>query len=108
MAAKDVAPVLAKEFVQCKLDYDRMPGAKELQKRYAGKDMGLPWFVFLQGDGSAVTSSTMADGNNTGFPAKPEEIAHFKVMLDKAKRRLTGEDIAFLVQSLEEANKKKP
>ena len=52
MAAKDVAPILAKEFVNLKLDYDRMPGAKELQLRYAGKNIGLPWFVFLRNDGS--------------------------------------------------------
>ena len=107
MASKDVAPVLAKEFVPLKLDFDRAKGAKEIEKRYIEKEQGLPWFAFLDGDGKAVAHSTGPKGN-VGFPAEPDEIAHFKTMLDTAKRRLTPEDIAFLVKSLEDANKKTP
>jgi hypothetical protein len=106
MASKDVAPLLAKEFVLARLDYDRAKGAKELEKRYIDKEQGLPWFVFLDGDGKALTHSTGPKGN-TGFPAAPEEIAHFKTMLQTVKRKLTDEDVAFLVTSLEEANKRK-
>ncbi len=108
MATKDVAPVLAKEFVSLKLDYDRMKGAKDLEKRYVSKEQGLPWFVFLDGEGKAIVNSTTPDGKNIGFPATPEEIAYFKTMLDKAKRHMTDEEIAGLVKSLEEANRKKP
>lgn len=106
MATKEVSAVLAKEFVSLKLDYDRMIGAKELERRYISKEQGLPWFIFLDGDAKAVVNSTMADGKNVGFPTEPGEIAHFKTMLEKAKRHLTDEDIAFLVKSLTEANKK--
>ena len=87
MASKDVAPLLAKEFVFAKLDFDRAKGAKEIEKRYIDKEQGLPWFAFLDGDGKALIHSTGPKGN-TGFPAQPEEIA-------------------FLVTSLEEASKKK-
>ncbi len=106
MASKDVAPLLAREFVSVKLDFDRAKGAKEIQKRYIDKEQGLPWFAFLDGDGKALIHSTGPKGN-TGFPAQPEEIAHFKTMLQTVKKRLTDEEIAFLVTSLEEASKKK-
>jgi hypothetical protein len=105
MASTDVAPLLAKEFVTLKLDFDRAKGAKEIEKRYIDKEQGLPWFAFLDGDGNAVIHSTGPKGN-TGFPAQPEEIAHFKTMLEKVKKHLTDSEIAFLVKSLEEANKK--
>ncbi len=106
MASKDVAPLLAREFVFAKLDYDRAKGAKEIEKRYIDKEQGLPWFAFLDGDGKALIHSTGPKGN-TGFPAQPDEIAHFKTMLQTVKKKLSDEEIAFLVTSLEEASKKK-
>jgi hypothetical protein len=106
MASKDVAPLLSKEFVLLQLDFDRATGAKEIEKRYIDKEQGLPWFAFLDGDGKALIHSTGPKGN-TGFPAQPEEIAHFKTMLQTVKKKLTDEDIAYLVTSLEEASKKK-
>jgi hypothetical protein len=106
MASKDVAPLLSKEFVLLKLDYDRAKGAKEIEKRYIEKEQGLPWFAFLDGDGKALIHSTGPQGN-TGFPAKADEIAYFKTMLQAVKKKLTDDDIGFLIASLEEANKKK-
>jgi uncharacterized protein YyaL (SSP411 family) len=105
MASKDVAPVLAKEFVTLKLDYDRMPGAKEIEKRYIAEEQGLPWFAFVSPDGKAVATSTGPKGNS-GFPSAPAELAHFKTMLQAAKRHLTDADIDGLMASLEAANKK--
>jgi hypothetical protein len=106
MASKDVAPVLAKEFVTLKLDFDRATGAKDIQRRYIDKEQGLPWFAFLNAGGKSLVHSTGPKGN-TGFPAEPHEIAHFKTMLETVKRHLTDADVAFLVTSLEEANRKK-
>ena len=106
MASEDVAPLLAREFVFAKLDFDRAKGAKEIEKRYIDKEQGLPWIVFLAGDGKALIHSTGPKGN-TGFPAQPDEIAHFKTMLETVKKKLTDKDIAYLISSLEEANKKK-
>jgi hypothetical protein len=108
MASKDVTPVLAKEFVSVKIDFDRMGGAKDLAKRYQEKSEGLPWFVFLDADAKPIITATAADGKNVGFPAQPNEIAHFKTMLEKAKRHLSADDIAGLIASLEAANKKAP
>ena len=105
MASKDVAPLLAKEFVTVRIDQDRAPGADELAKRYQTKPEGLPWIAILDGDGKAIANATGPDGN-IGFPAKDSEYAHLKSMLEKAKRHLTDGDIAALIASIEAANKK--
>ena len=106
MASPNVAPVLAKEFVGLKLEADRMTGGKEILNRYQAKDAGIPWFVFLDGDGTPVMTSDGPKGN-VGFPAQPHEIEHFRTMLEKTKRKLTDADVGTLITSLEDANKKK-
>jgi len=105
MASPNVAPVLAKEFVSLKIEADRMVGGNEMLKRYQVNEGGIPWFVFLDGKGKAVVTSDGAKGN-IGFPATPHEIAHFRTMLEQAKRTLRDADISALVASLEEANRK--
>jgi hypothetical protein len=105
MASPNVAPVLAKEFVSLKIEADRMAGGSEMLKRYQADEGGIPWFVFLDGDGKAGATSDGAKGN-VGFPAAPHEIAHFRTMLEQAKRKLSDADVSALVASLEEANRK--
>jgi hypothetical protein len=105
MASPDVASILAKEFVPLRLEADRMIGGKDILRRYQANESGIPWFVFLDGDGKAVVTSDGPKGN-VGFPAAPHEIAHFRAMLERSRRRLTDADINALVVSLEEANKK--
>ena len=70
MASPNVAPVLAKEFVSLKIEADRMVGGKEILKRYQANERGIPWFVFLDGDGTAMVTSDGPKGN-VGFPAAP-------------------------------------
>jgi hypothetical protein len=105
MASPSVAQVLAKEFVGLKLEADRMAGGKDILKRYQGHEGGIPWFVFLDGEGKAVVTSDGPKGN-VGFPAAPDEIAHFRTMLETSKRKLSSDDVDALVKSLEESNKK--
>ncbi len=100
MALKDVAPILAKDFVALRLDQDRMNGAKELMKRYGAKSEGIPWFVFLDANGKPVIDSDDPAHGNVGFPAQDSEIAYFKVMLEKVAKRMTPEDIEYLTKSL--------
>jgi hypothetical protein len=104
MALEDVAPVLAKEFVILKLDYDRATGAKEIEARYIDKQQGLPWIVFVDGDGKGLINGT-AEKGNIGHPYQPEEVAHFKKMLQTVKRHLTDAQIDALIESLVAANK---
>ena len=105
MASPTVAPILAKEFVSVKIEADRMIGGKAILNRYQADQGGIPWFVFLDGDGKAVVTSDGPKGN-VGFPAAPHEIAYFRTMLDRSRKVLTDADINALVASLEEANKK--
>ena len=108
MALEDVKAILAKEFIPVMLDFDRGIGAQDIQRKYIAQQQGLPWFVFVDGDGRPISNSTGPDGN-VGFPYQPNEIAYFKVMLEKLQRekgRLSAADVAYLVKSLEEARKK--
>jgi hypothetical protein len=100
MALKDIAPVLAKDFVTLKLDQDRMTGANDILKRYQSRSGGIPWFVFTDGDGKAVVTSDDPERGNIGFPAQDFEIAHFKVMLAKVAKRITPDEIEALGKSL--------
>src|SRR5437016_4529036 len=100
MALENVAPVLAKEFIPLKLDYDRGIGAQDIERRYTSKSEGLPWFAFVDGDGHAVITSSTGRGN-VGCPWEPDEIVFFKTMLTTVKRHLTDADIDGLIASLE-------
>jgi hypothetical protein len=104
MALENVAPVLAKEFVILKLDFDRAIGAKEIEQRYIDTEQGLPWFAFVDGEGRALVTSTGPKGN-VGHPYQPDEVAYFKTMLQTTKRHLTDADIEMLVTSLVAANR---
>jgi len=105
MATKDVAALIAKEFVIIKLDSDRGIGAKDIARRFIDKEQGLPWFAFLDVDGKCLIHSTRPDGSNIGHPFKSDEVAFFRTMLQAVQRHLTANDISFLIQSLEVFNK---
>ena len=104
MALPNVAPVLAKEFVIVKLDYDRATGAKDIVKQYCKGEAGLPSFAFVDGDAQLVINSLGPKGN-VGHPYQPDEVAYFKVMLQTAKKHLTDAEIDALIASLVETNK---
>jgi thiol-disulfide isomerase/thioredoxin len=99
MAREDIQPLLAKDFIDIKIDVDRMTGGKEVSKRLkAGR--GIPWFAFLDPkSGEAIVTSDGPKGN-VGFPAAPEEIEHFMAMLKKAAPNLTAVDRATIQSSL--------
>lgn len=107
MAGDDVGAILAKDFVDVKIDEDRMVGASEVEARFKKPgDSGIPWFVFLDATGKAIVDSTGPEGN-TGFPASDPEIEHFVTMLNAAAQRITPTDIAALRKSLVSARDKK-
>jgi thiol-disulfide isomerase/thioredoxin len=105
MARPEIAAVLGKDFVDLKIDNDRMTGGKEIfqsQMAAAGqKEGGIPWFVFLAADGTLVAHSTGPKGN-TGFPYQPEEIEHFGTMLRAAQQNITDDEIGMLLKSLDD------
>ena len=103
MAKPEVAALLGKDFVDVKIDNDRMTGAKDIyeaQLKAAGqKEGGIPWFVLLDADGKLLAHSTGPKGN-TGFPYQPAEVEHFGMMLKAAQKNLSDAEIATLVQML--------
>ena len=96
MALKDVAPLLAKDFVALKIDQDRMVGGGDLLKRYCAKPGGIPWFVFLDGDGKVLITSDDPGRGNIGYPG---DAPHFRRMLEKVASRITPAEIDALVAS---------
>jgi thiol-disulfide isomerase/thioredoxin len=117
MEREKVAPLLAKQFVDLKIDTDRMVGGgqmlAELRKAAGLKESGgIPWFVFLDGDGKVLVTSEGPKGN-VGFPYEPDEIAHFASMLESTRTKLAPEDVAALREELaasrreDEARRKK-
>jgi hypothetical protein len=100
MASADIAPTLAKDFVDLKIDIDRMRGGNEVLKRYTSAgNRSIPWFVFLDPTGKAIITSD-SPKRNVGFPSDEEEIAYFVKILDRAKQHLTSEDVDRLRKSL--------
>ena len=105
MATKDAAALLSKDFVIVKIDSDRGIGAKDIAKRFIDKEQGLPWFVFLDGNGKRLVDSIPSKTGNIGHPAQPEEVAYFKSMIEQVKKHLTASEVDALIQSLEAFNK---
>lgn len=100
LARADIAPIIGKDYVDAKIDQDRMTGAKEVFERYhPEKGGGIPWFVVLDPAGKALVTSDGPKGN-IGFPAQPDEIEHFAQMLGATRRRLTDGDVTALKKSL--------
>jgi thiol-disulfide isomerase/thioredoxin len=104
MARPEIATLLGSEFIDLKIDTDRMVGGAEMLKSVrasAGlaEGAGIPWIAFLDAGGAVIAHSDGPQGN-TGFPYKDEEIAHFVAMLGKARKSLTAENIETLRQSL--------
>ena len=66
-------------------------GGIELMKQWNGEKAGLPFLVVLDANGKKLADSneTKPDGSligNIGYPARPNEIAHFMKMLKTAPR----------------------
>lgn len=105
MAKPDVHAILAKAFVDVKIDTDRMTGGQELLTKHAkGKNGGVPWFEIVDASGAALVNSNAPSGN-VGFPAQPGEIGWFVEMLTRSNAKLSSADIAALKSSLEAESK---
>jgi thiol-disulfide isomerase/thioredoxin len=100
MAEPEIAKLLEKDFIDCKIDQDRDTKALDIEAKFGmPKDSGIPWFVFLNDKGEKVVDSTGPKGN-TGFPADPAEVEHFRTMLTRAAKGLTPTDIETICASL--------
>lgn len=105
LARPDIAPIMARDFVDRKIDTDRMTGGKDMQAKFGAEAKGIPWFAFLDRDGKVVVDSDSPKGN-IGYPAEVHEIAHFMAMLKKAARNITPEQMATIEKELNTAGEK--
>ena len=95
-----VKAILARHVVDCKIDTDRDTGGKAIFEAYTkGESTGIPWFVFLAGDGRTLATSDGPDGN-VGFPSTDGEIGAFTTALKKADPTFTNAEIDTLSESL--------
>ena len=102
LAREDIAGVFGKEFVDVKVDVDRMEGGKALKAKYCPKEGGIPWFVVLDAKGKPLADSDGPKGN-IGYPAAPEEIAHFIGVLKKTAKKLEAKEIEAIEKALKAA-----
>ena len=100
MTEPPVKAILARHVVDCKIDTDRDTGGKAIFEAYTkGESTGIPWFVFLAGDGRTLATSDGPDGN-VGFPSTDGEIGAFTTALKKADPTFTDAEIDTLSKSL--------
>ncbi|MHC4947528.1 MAG: thioredoxin family protein [Planctomycetota bacterium] len=100
MHRPEVAEVLARDFVDVKIDIDRMIGGEALMEHFArGRSQGIPWFAFLDADGTPIVTSEGPDGN-IGCPHSDAEIAQFRALLRRVAKRMTPEDIERITRRL--------
>jgi uncharacterized protein YyaL (SSP411 family) len=106
LARDDVRQIMEQDFVDLKVDVDRMTHAEEVQKRFHKPAQGgIPWIAFLDPTGKVLATSDGPKGN-IGYPAAPDEIEHFMGMLETATKRMTTAQKAEVRGALEEAGRK--
>jgi hypothetical protein len=103
LANPEVATILGRDYLDVKIDVDRMAHGKEVQARFRPDTKGgIPWFAFLDAKGQTLVTSDGPMGN-IGYPAAPQEIDHFLGMLRKSSRRIEPGQIDRLAEMLKQA-----
>jgi len=102
LARPEIAPLIAKDYVDLKIDVDRMTHGKDVHVRIRGTDKGgIPWMAILSADGKTIADSDAASGN-IGYPVEPAEIAHFMQMLERTGKNLDDAARATIRSTLEQ------
>ncbi len=98
----DVAPLLARDYLDVKIDQDRMTNAAAVIARLRRDTKGgIPWMVVLDADGQALVTSDGPQGN-IGHPVTTTEIDYFIRMLNRTARRLSADDVSNIKKRLTE------
>ena len=106
LAREEIAKVIGKDYLDVKIDVDRMPGGKAILAKYCKTEGGIPWTVILDAKGEPIVNSDGADGKNIGYPASAAEIAHFMSMLKKTAKKLDDADLKAIEDALKSDGKK--
>jgi uncharacterized protein YyaL (SSP411 family) len=99
LADKDMAKLMGANFVIVHMDVQENGDKKSLENEGGGEMMkewngeGLPFSVILDANGKVLADSNLEPGkkSNIGYPAKPEEVAHFMKMLETAPHMTDGQ-----------------
>lgn len=106
LARDDMSRFVGKDYIDVKVDVDRMTDAKAVVDRFRPDSSGgIPWIVILDSKGNPLVNSDGPNGN-IGYPVTADEIAHFMTMLKKSSRQLGDEDLKTIESALKaEASK---
>ncbi|HZN41649.1 MAG TPA: hypothetical protein VFD82_22790 [Planctomycetota bacterium] len=95
-----MSTLLQKDYVLLSLDSRNRRGAEVIAKlRGDHADGGIPWLVVVDGEGKQIVTSDGPKGN-IGCPVQPNEIAWFRTMLERSRKRLTTDEL----DSIQQAN----
>ena len=105
LVQREVAELLARDFVDLKIDVDRMTKGPDVAKRFRpAQKGGIPWFAVLDAQGKVLATSDGPHGN-IGFPSEPEDITFFSGMLKNNGKRLSPAQLGQIEESLRQAAK---
>lgn len=93
-----------RDYIDLKIDTDRMARGKEVGQRFLGPSTGIPWMAILDAEGKKLADGDGPQGN-IGYPVEPLEIDHFIGMLKKTARKLGPEQIDEIRKDLEKRAK---
>ena len=103
LARDEVARVVGRDYIDVKIDVDRMTSGKDVMARFRRDESGgIPWMAIL-GPGGEVLSTSVGPKGNIGYPAQPEEIGHFLAMLRKTSRTIDPAQFDQIEAALKEA-----
>ena len=104
MAQPEIAAILDRDFVIAQVDVDRMTGGKDVQKALPTSLVRRhPLVRDPRCSGESRWSTSDGPGGNIGYPAQPQEIAHFLAMVKGQGRRIDDRQLEQLRKSLEDA-----
>jgi thiol:disulfide interchange protein len=102
LARPEVAAIIARDYIDLKIDTQRMTGGQDLLMEYCKNPGGIPWYVVLDSKGVALATSDGPKGN-TGYPLEPHEIAHFIGVIKQTSRHIEPTQVEELEAALKEA-----
>ena len=93
--------ILSKDYIDLKIDTDRMTNGKEVAARLRkNKRGGIPWMVILDSEEKALITSDGPKGN-IGCPVQPHEREYFLEMLRETRKNIGDEELSAVSRALE-------
>lgn len=110
LASKEVGPTMAKAYVVVHMVIDESKehkaeenaGGDKLRVTLKGEKAGLPFFAVLTPAGKNLGTSIHPKTGNVGYPAAPNEIAHFMDLMKLSSPMLSDKERASIESYLKE------